>query len=124
MEIKVGELDVYHSGSIVLNGENSLSFSLFGMNIEFKFVNTEDGKQSVNAQKIDKEKLFLEFYNFKNSLGSGQLTPIKMATLNNGKELYLQYCIYGIGENLKVVHHTWYTKTLVASDLQNNVEGK
>jgi hypothetical protein len=110
MKIKVGKFDVYESGSIVGNEDESIDFILIEKDnffIRFTFINNSNKKEHcVNANALGENSMEIVFTNYNNSLGIGNSEPIKIGRLNN-RELYLNYRIYCLTKGAKHVHYTW-----------------
>ena len=107
-ELKVGDYEVFQSGSVVLNAQHPVTFVIADLTFELVFMTSEDKKTAIKAQPDGNKKLTIELYNYDNSLGTVQIQPIEFATLSDGHKVFFQYAIYGIGTGLKVLHYTWY----------------
>ncbi|MEI9910832.1 MAG: DUF6864 domain-containing function [Bacteroidota bacterium] len=55
----------------------------------------------------DGKKMIMQFENFNNSLGTGNLEPTKIGFLND-KDLFINYRVYALAEKAsKLLHYTW-----------------
>lgn len=109
MNIKIGEYDVHSNGTVIGLFNEPVTFSIENLNFEFNFKNDKENKeQKVNSEIApDGTKLVLNFTNFNNSLGSGNITPYKVGTLNH-RELLLNFRVYSLQEESgKLIHYTW-----------------
>ncbi len=118
MKIEIGEYEVYSSGTLITNlNEDLVKFYIEDLYFEFSLKDDETTKeQNIKASAIeDKKGVRLEFINFNNSLGTGNTTPIKLASIKN-KLLYLNFRIYAMigdkGVSGKTIHYTWLTKNI------------
>lgn len=118
MKIEIGEYEVYSSGTLITNiNEDVVRFFIEDLQFEFSFSNDESTQeQNVKAEAIENRKgIRLIFTNFNNSLGTGNITPIKLGQLNN-KNLYMNYRIFAMignkGTSGKTIHYTWLTKNI------------
>ena len=125
--IKVGELNLIESGSIVLNQSNKLSFNIEDLEFEFLFQTEEDEDHKPHIKLISKDSKSIQFQmiNYNNPLGTGTPNPLNVASLSTGEEIFLQYAIHGINE-LKIFHYSWYSKPegKVSVDEGDRVENK
>lgn len=113
---KIGEFELIESGSIVIDKANTVSFFLDDLEIEIVFFDRDDKKQEIKAIPVDTKKLQLQLINFNNPLGTGPTKPLNIATLNTGECVYLQYVVYAI-HDIKILHYSWYSKSLVKGDI-------
>lgn len=118
MEIEIGEYEVYSSGTLITNlNKDLVKFYIEDLYFEFLLKDDETIKeQNIKASAIkDKKGVRLEFINFNNSLGTGNTTPIKLASIKD-KLLYLNFRIYAMigdkGISGKTIHYTWLTKNI------------
>jgi|TARA_B110000902_G_C14129598_1_gene521464 hypothetical protein len=100
--IRIGGLDVIDSGNIVSPNEQSIQITLEGenpftveMQMSFPEDNTETGLEAYN---IDAVGIGLRFVNFSNSLGTGNVEPIKLGWFN-GRSIFLNYRVFPINNN-------------------------
>lgn len=113
MKIKVGEFEVFASGSIVGNNDESIDFIIdeninYMVRLTFVDDSTIQG-DSAKAKKIGTNGIEITFINYNSSLGTGNIIPLKLGFVN-GKELYFNYRIYSIGTAGKHLHYTWLIK--------------
>jgi len=112
MKIKVGDYDVLDSGSIVGNLNEPIDFfvetKIFKI-LRLIFVNDSEIKENkirAETDENDKNILQLRFTNFNNSLGIGNVSPIRLGEKDN-RNLLFNYRIYSIDNGGKHIHYTW-----------------
>jgi len=110
MEIKVGNYDVFKDGSIVAIENEPIDFVFikeigFTIRIVFKTDSTIS-ESKISAEKFDKVGALLNFINFNNSIGVGNVEPTRIGTLNN-RELFFNYRVYSLDRGGKTLHYTW-----------------
>lgn len=120
IKIKIGELDVYEKGSLINpNGENIeiLLGSKHQFIAEFKFSgDTENKETRFEAYNINKTGIGLNFINFNNSLGAGNVNPIKVGWLE-GRSLFLNFRVFGINKDQGYIfEYTWLLGKTVDAD--------
>ena len=117
MKIKIGEYEVYSSGTIVSLPEEIIRFYIEDLTYELEFKDDlTKSEQNVEAIADSKTKTMkLVFTNFNNNLGTGSLIPLNLGYINK-KILYFNYRVYALngstesGSAGKTVHYTWLTK--------------
>ena len=113
MEIKtkVGDLDLIESGSIVLNKDSKLYFSIEDLVFEFVFPSADGEEKTPNTKLVTTSSKSVQFQliNYDNPLGTGSPNPLNVASLSTGVDLYLQYAVHGKNK-MKIFHYTWYSK--------------
>jgi len=119
-KIKIGELDVYEKGSLINTiGENIeiLLGSKHQFTAEFKFSgDTENKETRFEAYSLNKIGIGLNLINFNNSLGTGNLNPIKVGWLE-GRSLFLNFRVFGINNDQGYIfEYTWLLGKKVDSD--------
>lgn len=101
-KIKIGELEVIDSGNIVSPDNNKIFIKLGEknpFNIELKLeYDTENSEASFEGYEIEEVGIGLKFINFKNSLGTGNVTPLRIGWFN-GRSLFINYRIFPINNN-------------------------
>ena len=110
MEIKVGEFDVFKDGTIVGNENEPIDF-IFNKEMGFIIRIIFASDPSITETKIEGDKYdrtggLLTFYNFNNSIGIGNVSPIPIGALNS-RQLLLNYRIYSLDKGGKAFHYTW-----------------
>jgi len=109
MAIKVGNYDVHSSGTIIGVAGEPIVFSFDNLTFEFRLIDDKENPKQEMTTEIppDGTKLILNFKNFNNSLGTGNLSPLRVALLNS-RPLFLNYRIYALADNAgKMIHYTW-----------------
>jgi hypothetical protein len=118
MKIKVGDFDVYESGSVVGNDNEPIDFIIdatVDFTVRLAFVtDTNQKEHSAKADKFGQRGVQITFINYNNSLGTGNITPLKLGRLN-GRELFLNYRIYCLDKGGKHIHYTWLLGKEVAN---------
>lgn len=120
IKIKIGELDVYEKGSLInTDGKNIeiLLGSKHQFTAEFKFsTDTENKETRFEAYNINKIGIGLNFINFNNSLGTGNVKPVKVGWLE-GRSLFLNFRVYGINKvQGYIFEYTWLLGKTVDAD--------
>ena len=111
IKIKIGELDVYQKGSLVnATGEN-MEIALgsnYGFVAEFEFTKDSENKETrMEAFQIERLGIGLRFINFNNTLGTGNLTPIRVGWLE-GRSIFLNYRVFPINNEVGYIfEYTW-----------------
>lgn len=118
LKVEVGEYEVLGHGTIVSVPNMPIRFQMDDLTFEFHFLDDDKNPEmKLNAEVSDDRKtMVFMFLNFNNPLGTGNVHPIKLASLN-GKELYLLYRIYALTEVGKepagrTIHYTWFSKKI------------
>ncbi|WP_299150985.1 DUF6864 domain-containing function [uncultured Dokdonia sp.] len=111
IKIKIGDLDVYHKGSLVNPTGDNLEITMgshsdFTAEFEFKKdSNNEDTR--IEAFQIERTGIGLRFINFNNTLGTGNVTPLRVGWLE-GRSIFLNYRVYPINsEEGYILEYTW-----------------
>ena len=124
IDVKVGELNLIKSGSIVFNQTNNVVFKVVDIEIELVFIQDANIERDVKAQAIGNKKIQLQITNFDNVLGTAQNNPLNIASLSTGENLYLQYAVYAIN-SVKILHYSWYSRPgAVKENAQANTDAK
>jgi hypothetical protein len=117
MKIKVGEYEVYDSGTIVSNKNEPIDFFLdesVSFTVRLVFIDDENQIQSATAEIFEKNGIQITFVNYNNSFGNGNPEPIPFGKFKN-RELFFNYRIYGIDLGGKHIHYTWLLGKEVAN---------
>lgn len=110
MKIKSGIYDVYETGTVISMRNNPVDFLIENLLFRFQFMDDPTREQNkLEAVQMDgRNGIQLNFYNFNNSLGTGNREPLPLGWINN-RTLYLNYRIYALQSGLdKLIHFTWY----------------
>jgi hypothetical protein len=110
MDIKVGDFEVLANGTIVGNEQEPIDFifdnaSGFIIRIFFKS-DSSIPSPTVQSDKYDKIGGQFTFINFDNSIGIGNISPIKIGVFKN-RDLLLNYRVYSLNKGGKSFHYTW-----------------
>lgn len=109
MDIKIGSHEVHSSGTVIGILNEPIIFHIENLTFEFRFSDDKENKETKMSTEMpdDGTKLILNFKNFNNSLGTGNLSPLKVAKLNS-KQLLLSYRVYALTDDAgKMLHYTW-----------------
>ena len=109
MTIKVGNYEVYESGTVFSINSEPIEFFFpnFSVKVEFEeSENKDDIKINYDLQQ-DNQRLVVKLLNFTNPLGTENTVPVEVGHINNRKLLF-QFRTYAMdsGEN-KVLHYSW-----------------
>lgn len=108
--VKSGPAEVIASGTVIAFDNQPIEITVTLPDYTFiwllNFID-EDGKDELRTDNrvIDENTLEMTFYNFKNPLGSGSISPLKIGTYNN-KSLFIHYRIYDLNTSDKTIHYT------------------
>lgn len=109
MDIKIGKYNVLSSGTVIGVVNEPITFTIENLVFEFRFKDNKETKENKLNTELseDQTKLILNFENFNNSLGTGNIEPMQLATLN-GRFLLLNYRVYALTEKSgRMLHYTW-----------------
>lgn len=106
MDIKVDNLKVLSSGTLVVGSEQVVSFIIGNMTFIFDFINDNTQERDVR-QDLQGKTMYTHLINFNRTSGSGIKKPTIMATLSTGEKLYFSFAVYSLGESPKIFHYTW-----------------
>ncbi|MFT5760920.1 MAG: hypothetical protein ACI8WA_000021 [Polaribacter sp.] len=120
IKTKIGELDVYEKGSLINPNKENIEISLgskFQFLAEFKFTADIENKETrLEPYKLEKVGIGLNFVNFNNSLGTGNVNPIRVGWLE-GRNLFFNYRVFGINNDKGVIfEYTWLLGKKVDAD--------
>lgn len=105
-----GPTEIISSGSVISYSghpiDMTLDFNDWELKIIYKF---EDGEsQKFNVKAIDNNTIEVTFINFNNSLGIGNVQPVKLA-MHKGKLIFLSFRIYSLSDSDdRMMHYTLY----------------
>ena len=109
MDIFTGEYKVLYSGTFHAIAAEKTSFIIADLIIKFVFEDREGEKPEVKTSSDGKTATFT-FINFYDALGAGNVSPVKLGTLDN-KELYFSYRISALEKrDLRSFEYTIYEK--------------
>lgn len=111
VEIFKDDLKLLYSGSIVVDGDSSVRFSLAeNFTVVFQFENDSvNSATRVRASVIDR-RLILHFYNFNSSLGNSTREVIWIGVVGD-KQIGLNYAVYTTGDaavHTRIVHYSFF----------------
>lgn len=109
IDIKVDDLKVLNSGSLIVDSEQKISFNIGSMTFVFDFRKDETSEKNV-IQDLQGNTMYTHLINFNSSVGTGMKKPNQMATLNTGEKLYFSFVVYSLGDSPKIFHYTWFVK--------------
>jgi hypothetical protein len=108
-EIEVDDHKIIASGTVIGIVNKPIVFKIEDLLFELSFIdNPEHYEQKLESNiPPNGKKMILIFENFNNSLGIGNLEPIKVGFIDD-RTLLLNYRIYALKENTgKLLHYTW-----------------
>jgi len=105
------DYEVLSSGSVITIPGIPVVFSISGLKFYFEFADdSTNPNQHAEIKSQDQTQLRLVFYNFNNSLGTGNRVLIPLGKIS-GKELFLSYRIYAINPEMgKLFVYSLYLK--------------
>lgn len=109
MKIEVGNYEVHSSGTVIGVLNEPIIFYIENLVFEFQFTENKETKENkfVPELSADGKKLILYMENFNNSLGTGNIEPMQLATLN-GRRLLFNYRVYSLNDKTgKMLNYTW-----------------
>lgn len=128
IKTKVGELEVYDSGTIVNVSKEPITFSLGESNkfeVVFYFENDSDpnAKPRVSVNNLGNDRVGISFhlYNFNNVLGTGNSTPSRIGWIG-GRSLLISYRGHSTGEGQGIVLHYTFFKGKLVDDEGREIE--
>ena len=111
MKITTKNFEVLNSGSVITYENEPITFHLADdLRVTFVFRDDKNNKEHrMDFNPIDNNELELILINFNNSLGTGNIKPISIGTLNN-RRLFTNFRVYALSEKNKgrTIHYTWY----------------
>lgn len=107
-KIIIGELEVIDSGNVVSVDNKKVSLTLesqspFTIEMQLVFIDDET-ETKFEGYEIEKVGIGLKFINFKNTLGTGNIKPIKIGWFN-GRTLFINYRVFPINNNQGGIFH-------------------
>ncbi len=108
IEVKVGESEVYSSGTVIGNLDESIHFQIEDLQFEFVFKSIKESpEQKLHIAKQQEKSITLEFWNVDNPIGSGNRIPLQFGNINEAS-LQLNFRVYALNESSgKLFHYTW-----------------
>lgn len=91
-----------------------LTLSTDGLNdymIKFVFIKDEKIKEHNLAASSTNNSVTFMLTNFNNPLGTGTLKPLNFATDPFGKNMYINFYVYMVGESNPTLHYTIYKES-------------
>jgi len=111
IKTRIGDLDIIETGSLVSPNNEIIQIS-FGVGndftVEMQLTNSDSNEETkLEAYEIQEVGLGLRFLNFKNTLGTGNLSPIRLGWFQ-GRSMFLNYRIFPINsEQGAIIHYTF-----------------
>ncbi len=108
MKLFVGDYEVMESGTVVGIYGQPVSFHIENLIYTFEFItDAAQPKLTLKTEVVSNTHLKVIFYNFDDTLGAGNIAPIKFGNIGD-RDLYFQYRIYTLrGDSGKLLHYTW-----------------
>ena len=119
INIKVGDLSLIDSGSIIVPEGLPIHFFIKDLEYVFTFSNDDEGKPHTKTISNTGNKLEIEFVNFNDSIGVGNIKPLPMGRLE-GQELLLMLRVSMLKEGGKTMLYSWYLREETNSKDKNN----
>jgi hypothetical protein len=109
MKINIGDYEVLETGSVIGNENEPIDFIIheqLGFIVRFEFDKDDSKEQKAKAENFGSRGVKLTFTNYDNSLGTGNIIPLPIGTLE-GRKLFINYRIYSLEKGGKHMHYTW-----------------
>ncbi|MDD2782032.1 DUF6864 domain-containing function [Sulfuricurvum sp.] len=90
IKIEIDKRELLTSGILHLEGNDPIKLDINGLKFIFTFKN-DDGEPRYTGTITEENVLQLDFFNHKNTLGEGKLSPIELATINNQTLFFTYY---------------------------------
>lgn len=119
LSIKVGDLTLVDSGSIIVPEGLPVHFFIKDLEYIFTFSDDEKGKPHTNIISNTGNKLEIELVNFNDIVGVGNITPLSMGRID-GRELLLMLRVSMLKEGGKTILYSWYLRENTNSNAENN----
>lgn len=110
-KIKVGDFDLIESGSVITMKDADIHFYIEDLEYVFRFVNSDEEGARIRTASNNGKKLEIELQNFNGALGTGNINPLPMGTVNR-KLLFIFFRVTQLGEGGKMMHYSWLSKPL------------
>jgi hypothetical protein len=98
MVVKIGPREVIVSGSVVVDGDNTVSISVRDLTISIQFLDEEEGSPSVRAETVGDKGLKFLLSGFENVLGTAYDTAIGII---DGKPLVMGLWVEALSKGKK-----------------------
>lgn len=119
VNIKVGDLTLINSGSIITPQGAPIHFYIKDLEYVFTFVDNEEEKAQLKYISNNGKKLEIEMSNFNDIIGIGNINPLPMGKVDN-KEIFLMFRVSTLKEGGKTMQYSWYLKEQSESNTANN----
>lgn len=119
LSIKVGDLSLIDSGSIIVPQGMPLRFFIKDLEYVFTFSNDEEGKPHVKTISNTGNKLEIELVNFNDIVGVGNVKPLSMGRID-GQEILLMLRVSMLKEGGKTILYSWYLKDKSNANSEDN----
>lgn len=117
-KIKVGDLTLLESGSVITPADANVSFSILDLEYVFSFVNDDSAKPQIKQKSNTGKRMEIELVNFNDIVGVGNINPLPMGQIN-GQDLFIMFRVSKLQEGGKTMHYSWYLKELVKTGNEN-----
>jgi len=117
IKISTGNYDVIDSGTVINIVNETIEFVISDLTYVIEFRNdSEKANNPVEKEVINNRSLRLVFYNYNNSLGTGNLNPVAIGTIK-GRRLFISYRVYALSDNSgKAFHYTFLLEKEVTNE--------
>lgn len=114
-KISTSGYNVVSSGSVILYGADSelrlsvVASKTFSFEIILEFIKNDEKEQNL-SKAVEENTITFKCINFNNSLGTGTVEPLSIATIG-GKKLFLHFWSYLMGDaSVRKVEYTFLEK--------------
>lgn len=111
-KLSVGSYDIINSGVVLIDTDKEFQIDTtfqngFRMKIVFQFIKTENGEQKLVSTIDGSDTLKIIATNFNNSLGTGTVESINIATVDN-KKVKLHFWSYLLNDAVRKIEYTLF----------------
>lgn len=119
INIKVGDLTLLDSGSIITPQGASVHFFIKDLEYVFNFVDNGEEKAQMELISNNGKKMEIKMSNFNDIIGVGNINPLPMGKVDN-KEIFLMFRISTLKKGGQTMQYSWYLKEQSESNTDNN----
>lgn len=118
-EIKVGDLKLMDSGSIITPPDYPIQFFIRDLEYVFSFANDGEDKPNIRILSNSGKKLEIELVNFNDLVGVGNIEPMSMGRID-GHEIFMMFRVSRLKEGGRTMQYSWYSKEIKNSKSESN----
>jgi hypothetical protein len=114
----INNFEIISSGTVISYKDETVNFELNPtLTFKMKFIKDAESKeQNLDFKIIDNTSVEILLTNFNNTLGTGNIEPLMLATIDK-KNIYLNFVIHALGNSdTKTIHYTWYSREEVVNE--------